>query len=103
MAYSKQKNKVEKINMNILLVHAESASNAHVRAIVVLGSRQIPSTTAIINDNLVRIHFIPQEPGFYAVHVSCANQPIEGNIDTYTYMYIYIYIYHDHKFAQTRN
>ncbi len=62
----------------LLLVHAESASNAQIRAVVLLGTRQIPATTSIINDNLVRIHFIPQEPGLYLVHVSCTNQPIEG-------------------------
>ncbi|CAM4758481.1 unnamed protein product [Rotaria magnacalcarata] len=63
----------------VIQVHAESASNAHIRVIVFLGNRQVPSTTTIINDNLVRIHFIPQEPGIYTVHVSCANRPIEGS------------------------
>ncbi|CAF3716192.1 unnamed protein product [Rotaria sordida] len=63
----------------VIQVHAESASNAQIRVIVLLGNRQIPSTTTIINDNLVRIHFIPQEPGIYTIHVSCANQPIEGS------------------------
>ncbi len=61
-----------------LLVHTESASTAQIRAVILLGTRQIPSTTAIINDNLVRIHFVPQEPGHYLVHVSSVNQPIEG-------------------------
>lgn len=61
-----------------MLVHTESASNAQIRAIILFGTRQIPSTTTIINDNLVRIHFIPQESGLYLIHVSCANQPIEG-------------------------
>ncbi|CAF1609722.1 unnamed protein product [Rotaria sp. Silwood1] len=63
----------------VIQVHAESATNAQIRVIVLLGNRQIPSTTTIINDNLVRIHFVPQEPGIYTVHVSCANQPIEGS------------------------
>ncbi|CAF5140483.1 unnamed protein product, partial [Rotaria sp. Silwood1] len=63
----------------VIQVHAESATNAQIRVIVLLGNRQIPSTTTIINDNLVRIHFIPQDPGIYTVHVSCANQPIEGS------------------------
>ncbi len=59
-------------------MHAEAASSAQIRVIVLLGTRQIPSTTTIINDNLLRIHFTPQEPGLYSVHVSCANQSIEG-------------------------
>jgi len=65
--------------INNLSVHAENASTAQIRVVVLLGSRQIPSTTAIINNNLIRIQFIPQEPGLYAVHVSCLNLPIEGN------------------------
>jgi hypothetical protein len=60
------------------LVHTESASTAQIRAVVLFGTRQVPSTTTIINDNLVRIHFIPHEPGVYLVHVSSVNQPIEG-------------------------
>ena len=60
------------------LVHTESAPTAQIRAVVLLGTRPIPSTTSIVNDNLVRIHFIPQEPGVYLVHASSVNQPIEG-------------------------
>lgn len=64
----------------MILVHTESVSTAQIQAIVLLGTRQIPSTTTVINDNLVRIQFLPQEPGHYSVHVSCANQSIEGNL-----------------------
>jgi len=33
----------------------------------------------IINDNLIRINFIPQEPGFYFVNIYNNNQSIEGS------------------------
>ncbi|UJR31815.1 hypothetical protein I4U23_019292 [Adineta vaga] len=63
----------------VIEVHAESTSKTQIQAVVLLGTRQIPSTTTIINENLARINFVPQEPGVYSVHVSCANQPIEGS------------------------
>jgi hypothetical protein len=33
----------------------------------------------IINDNLIRINFTPQEPGFYFVNIYNDNQSIEGS------------------------
>lgn len=61
------------------LVQVPSVSTAQIQAVIILGTRQIPSTTTVINDNLLRIQFLPQEPGLYSIHVSCANQAIEGN------------------------
>ncbi|CAF1633249.1 unnamed protein product, partial [Adineta ricciae] len=63
----------------VIEVHAESTSKTQIQAVVLLGTRQIPSTTTIVNESLARINFVPQEPGVYSVHVSSANQPIEGS------------------------
>jgi len=61
-----------------ILVHTKSTSNCQIRAVVLLGTVQIPSTMKIINENLIRINFTPQEPGFYFVNIYSDNQSIEG-------------------------
>jgi hypothetical protein len=59
-------------------VHTKSTSNSQIRAVVLLGGIVIPSTMTMMNDNLVRIHFTPQEPGFYFVNIYNGDQSIEG-------------------------
>ena len=62
----------------MIQVHTKSASSSQVRAVVLLGGMQIPSSMTIVHEQLIRINFIPQEPGFYFVNIYHGNQSIEG-------------------------
>jgi hypothetical protein len=71
-----------------ILVHTKSsASSSQIRAVVLLGGTQIPSNMTILHEHLIRIDFIPKEPGFYFVNIYNGNQSIEGS----------------YRFALTRN
>ncbi|CAF3681830.1 unnamed protein product [Rotaria sp. Silwood1] len=60
-------------------IHTKSISNSQIRAVVLLDTIQIPSTITIINDNLIRINFIPQEPGLYFINIYNGDQTIKGS------------------------
>ncbi len=60
------------------LVHTKSKTNSKIRAVVLLVSIQIPSTMKIMNENLIRINFTPQEPGLYFVNLFNDDQLVEG-------------------------
>ncbi|CAF0927406.1 unnamed protein product, partial [Didymodactylos carnosus] len=62
----------------VIQVHVESVISASITAGVSLGIKQIPLSLNVVNNNLVRIQFIPQEPGLYAVDVRCGNMSVEG-------------------------
>ncbi len=61
-----------------ILVHTKSILNSQIRAVVLLGSNQIPSTMTIVDEHLIQINFIPYEPGFYFINIYNGNQSIEG-------------------------
>ena len=63
----------------LFVVHTKFTANSQIRAVVLLGSREIPSTMKILHDHLIRIHFIPDQSGICLVHIYNGNQSIEGN------------------------
>ncbi|CAM4955218.1 unnamed protein product [Rotaria socialis] len=60
-------------------IRTKSGSNAQIRAVVLLETVQIPSTITIVNENLVHINFIPQEPGLYLINIFNGDQSIQGS------------------------
>ncbi|CAF3415563.1 unnamed protein product, partial [Rotaria sp. Silwood2] len=62
-----------------IIFYTKSLSNSQIRAVVLLGTVQIPSTMTVINDNLIRINFIPQEPGLYFINIFNGDQVIQGS------------------------
>lgn len=62
------------------VVHTKFTTNSQMRAVVLLGNREIPSTMTILHEHLIRIHFIPDESGICFVHIYNDNQLIEGRI-----------------------